>query len=189
MMKQYLMVREGDDFVAGTAFLDNPDHGPIKPQQPAQAGFYYVPYDGEFTRQGRDHCTATWDGRDVVWEVDLGKLKEARNAQINAWKLEANSSYFEFKGKKFAYREADRIEIQAINNVVLLTGAMPSNPDWPAAWKADDNTWLPLPDVAAWTEFNLAIAVRGTTHFKYAQQLKLQLSNATSPEEVEAVRW
>lgn len=189
MMKQFLMVREDDDFVAGTALLDDPDHGPVKPQQPAQAGFYYVPFDGAFSREGRDHCTAKWDGSEIVWEVDLDKLRTSRNELINSWKLEANSSYFEFKGKRFAYKEADRIEIQAINNVVLLTGAMPSNPDWPAAWKAVDNTWLPLPNVAAWVEFNLAIADRGTTHFKHAQELKAKLGLAKTPEEVEAVNW
>ena len=188
-MKQFLIIRQGDGVVAGTALQDDPDTGPIKPQQPAQEGFDLVPFDGEFSRAGKDHCVATWDGSAVVWSADLELLRAARREQINAWWLEANGTYFEFRGARIAYGETDRVDIQGINNVVMLTGAMPANPDWPAAWKTLDNDWVPIPDVAAWVEFNIAIADRGTAHFKRAQLLKTQLEAATTAAEIEAITW
>lgn len=165
------------------------------------------PYEGNFMESGRGYLgipePINWGEQDTptkaLFVVDsalewietapLEDLRAAKNAAINTWKLEANNSYFDFGGKRIAYKDADRVEIQAINNVVLLTGAMPTHPDWPKAWKAIDNTWVPLPDVQAWTAFNLAIADRGTAHFKRAQELKAALALATTPADIDAITW
>lgn len=120
---------------------------------------------------------------------ELSSIKARKRAEINAWWLVANNGYFEFGGKRIAYTESDRVDIQGINNVVALTGAMPTNPDWPAAWKAIDNEWVPLPDIEAWIAFNVAIAERGTAHFKHAQELKAQLDLATTAAEIESITW
>lgn len=146
---------------------------PCFPRMAAPTTKLYV-INGELQKVGPDEVPA---------------LRAEKNAEINAWKLEANNTYFDFQGKQIAYRESDRVEIQAINNVVLLTGEMPTDPDWPAAWKTVDNTWLPLPDVETWKAFNLAIAARGTAHFKRAQELKSDLATATTPAEIDAIRW
>lgn len=127
----------------------------------------------------------------LVWMegATLEQLRIQRNAAINVWKLEANSSYFEFAGEQIAYRDSDRIEIQAVHNWVTLTGTMPAWPDWPAAWKAISNRWVPLPDVDTWTAFTLAIAERGTAHFKRAQILKARVTAAATAEELESITW
>lgn len=127
----------------------------------------------------------------LLWveTASLEALRDAKRLQINAWKLEANNTYFDFAGKRIAYLDADRIEIQGINNVVMLTGAMPAWADWPAAWKTMDNTWTPIPDVATWTAFNVAIGERGTAHFKRAQELKAALALATTPADIDAITW
>jgi len=129
------------------------------------------------------------DGLSWVETASIAFLRAARREQINTWWLDANNSYFEYRGARIAYSESDRVDIQGINNVVMLTNAMPTNPDWPAAWKTVDNGWVPIPDVAAWVEFNVAIADRGTAHFKKAQMLKAQLEAATTAAEIEAITW
>jgi len=124
------------------------------------------------------------------WEPPaLEQLRDEKTAAINAWKLEANSSYFEFRGERIAFKPSDQIEIQAVHNWITLTGRMPDWPDWPAAWKAISNRWVPLPDVDTWTAFTLAIAERGTAHFKRAQLLKAELAMAETPAEIESITW
>jgi len=134
-----------------------------------------------------------WMGFDADPEwaetAPIEQLRAERNAAINAWKLEANNTYFEFAGEQISYRDSDRIEIQAVHNWVTLTGSMPTWPDWPAAWKAISNRWVPLPDVSTWKAFTLAIAERGTAHFKRAQLLKAILAAAATPAEIEAITW
>ena len=135
-----------------------------------------------------------WNGGDMEWRetLTLDQLRAARNQAINAWKLEANDTYFEFAGEQIAYRASDRIEIQAVHNWVTLTGTMPSAPDWsdwPGAWKAISNRWVPLPDVETWKAFTLAIGLRGTAHFKRAQLLKATVAAAATPAEIEAITW
>ena len=130
------------------------------------------------------------DGRyEWVETAPIEQLRAERNAAINAWKLEANNTYFEFAGEQISFKDSDRIEIQAVHNWVTLTGSMPTWPDWPAAWKAISNRWVPLPDVDTWKAFTLAIAERGTAHFKRAQQLKAALTAAATPVEIEAIIW
>ena len=124
-----------------------------------------------------------------VETASIEELRAVRRQAINVWKLEANNTYFEFAGEQIAYRDSDRIEIQAVHNWVTLTGTMPTWPDWPAAWKAISNRWVPVPDVATWMAFTLAIAERGTAHFKRAQQLKAALATAATPAEIEAITW
>lgn len=192
MSRQYLVVQITDGRILGTLEGENPDEGPVRPQESPIAETILVRWDEVFTREGRrDTEQAYLVDEQVVWleTASIGDLREAKNEQINGWKLDANSSYFEFAGKKIAYKESDRVEIQAVQNVVVLTGAMPTHPDWPAAWKAIDNTWVPLPDVQAWIAFNLAIADRGTAHFKHAQSLKARLAAAKTPAEIEAITW
>jgi hypothetical protein len=48
---------------------------------------------------------------------------------------------------------------------------------------------VPLPDVDTWKAFTLAIAERGTAHFKHAQVLKQAVATAATPAEVEAITW
>jgi len=165
------------------------------------------PYQGNFMEAGRSYIGVPepidWGAQPTAtselyvvegalqWIETAGieQLRAAKNTAINAWKLEANSTYFDFADEQIAYRDSDRIEIQAVHNWVTLTGTMPTWPDWPGAWKAISNRWVPLPDVATWEAFTLAIAERGTAHFKRAQQLKQALAVATTPAEIEAITW
>jgi len=160
---------------------------------PFDQAFDYLALPGPFDWSGQGSPTQELfvvDGHlEWVETAPLEQLRTDRSRAINAWKLEANNTYFEFAGEQISFKDSDRIEIQAVHNWVTLTNTMPTWADWPGAWKAISNRWVPLPDVDTWKAFTLAIAERGTAHFKRAQQLKATLAVAATPEEIAAITW
>lgn len=138
---------------------------------------------------------ARWKGD--AWEVldaypaapapDVEPLKAAKNAEINAARLAANQGTFHHLGKPVACDPLSRSDIDGVNGFVALTGSLP--PGWPGAWKAADNSLLPIPDVAAWTAFYGAMVAAGNANFGKAQQLKAALEAASTVAEVAAVVW
>lgn len=74
-----------------------------------------------------------------------------------------------------------------MNGYVALYGALP--PGFPGAWKAVDNTYLPIANVDAWKVFYTAMVAQGAANFAHAQELKAQLAAATTPEAVAAIVW
>lgn len=119
--------------------------------------------------------------------VDLGPLKLAKNADINAARLQANRGTFEHGGKVFTCDELSRSDIDGVNGFVSLTQSLP--PGWPGGWKAVDNTYLAIANVPAWIAFYAAMVATGNAHFAKAQTLKAQLAAATTPEEIGAIQW
>jgi len=115
----------------------------------------------------------------------LADLKAAKNAAINSARLRANQSHFMFAGKQIAVDPLSRSDIDAMHGTVLMLQAMPAG--WPGAWKAMDNTFVAIPDVATWGAFYGAMVAQGMQNFAHSQALKAQLDAATTPAEVEAV--
>ena len=124
------------------------------------------------------------------WQLVDGALSTAKankNAEINAARLSANQSYFEFAGKQITADPLSRGDIDAVNGYVSLTGQMP--PNWIGAWKTADNSWIPVADVATWTAFYSAMLNQGSVNFAKAQALKAAVIAAQSIAEVEAITW
>lgn len=117
----------------------------------------------------------------------LEELKAAKNIEINAARFSANQGTFTHGGKTFACDLLSRGDIDGVNGEVALTGALPAN--FPGAWKAVDNTYFMIPDVATWTQFYQSMVATGTANFLHAQQLKAQLAAATTAEDVAAIVW
>lgn len=115
----------------------------------------------------------------------LEVVKAAKNAAINAARLRANQSHFTFAGRQIAADPLSRSDIDATHGTVLMLQALP--PGWPGAWKAMDNTFVTIPDVATWGAFYGAMVAAGMQNFAHSQALKAQLEAATTHEEVEAV--
>jgi hypothetical protein len=188
MAKQFARVHKETGNVTGF-FMQ------VSEPEPAE-GYFFAVMNPPFTmaenpRPGPTCVLRYRGGSALVWEDEatLEQRRLAQRAKINSDWESANNTYFEFKGKRVAYKDSDRIDIQGVNNIVMLTGEMPVNPDWPAAWKTLDDSWVPIPDVETWIEFNVAIGDRGTAHFKHAQILKNQLEAATTAAEIEAITW
>lgn len=119
--------------------------------------------------------------------VMLEELKAAKNAEINQSRATANTGTFIHFGRTFSCDQLSRGDIDGVNGEVALTGALPA--DFPGAWKAVDNSYFMIPDVATWTQFYQSMVAAGTANFLHAQQLKTQLAAATTAEEVAAIVW
>lgn len=130
------------------------------------------------------------DGRPVLADPPaptLDDLKAGKNSEINAARLAANRSTFTHAGKSFACDELSRGDIDGANGYVTLYGTMP--PGWPGGWKAVDNTYHPIADVAEWKAFYTSMFSSGNANFAHAQTLKTQLASATTEAQVAAIVW
>jgi hypothetical protein len=119
--------------------------------------------------------------------LEVDQLKAAKNAEINVERAAANTSSFDHGGKTFSCDQLSRSDIDGVNGYVALYGALP--PGFPGAWKAVDNTYLPIADVDAWKVFYTAMVAKGAANFAHAQELKAHLAAATTPEAVAAIIW
>lgn len=128
-----------------------------------------------------------WPSQQWLDTRSLDALKEDRRQAINqAWDA-ANVGSFTFAGKQIACDKSSRSDIDGVNAEVALTGAMPSA--FPGAWKALDNTWVPVSDVATWTLLIQAMVAQGHANFARAQARKAEIDAATTPEALEAIVW
>ncbi|WP_413672255.1 DUF4376 domain-containing protein [Massilia cellulosiltytica] len=119
--------------------------------------------------------------------VDLVEMKAAKNAAINAWRATANQTTFPHAGKLIACDALSRSDIDGVANNIALFGVFPDG--FPGAWKAVDNTMIPLADVDAFRSMYASMTAQGTENFNHAQALKAQLAAASTPEEVAAIEW
>lgn len=132
-----------------------------------------------------------WDGESLtpppVPKVPLDDLKAAKTAEINAARLAANLSTFTHTGKQIACDQLSRSDIDGTNGFVALYGALP--PGWPGGWKAVDNSYVLIADVAAWKGFYASMFAAGNANFARAQALKALLAAAATAEDVAAIQW
>jgi hypothetical protein len=118
---------------------------------------------------------------------NIPALKGAKNAEINEARASANQTSFPFFGKQIACDALSRSDIDAVANSVSLGGNFPEG--FPMAWKAVDNTYISIPDVAAFTEMYAAMVAQGTANFNKSQTLKAALAAATTKEAIAAIVW
>lgn len=129
-----------------------------------------------------------WDGTTFIRpQSDISALKAEKNEEINAARLAANRSTFSFAGKLIACDELSRSDIDGVNGYVAITGELP--PNWPGAWKAVDNTYVPISTVVVWRSFYSAMVAAGNAHFAKSQALKEALAAATTEAQIRAISW
>lgn len=129
----------------------------------------------------------TQSEKDAAIQAHVASMKAAKNAEINAARLVANTSAFTHAGKSFACDALSRSDIDGTNGFIALYGVMP--PGWPGGWKAVDNTYLPISTVEEWKAFYTSMFAAGAAHFAKAQLLKSQLEQATTTAEINAINW
>lgn len=177
---KYAMLR-GENIVA---IYENPS-----PEDVSALGLVGLAHQGQIPPQPSQSHVLRVSGGTLAW-VDgrtLAQVKAQKNAEINTARLAANRTTFTFGGKAIACDELSRGDIDGVNGIVTLTGALP--PGWPGGWKAVDNSVVLIPDVLTWTLFYGAMVAQGTANFNHAQALKATLAAATTIAEVEAIQW
>ncbi|MFZ2306846.1 MAG: DUF4376 domain-containing protein [Rhodoferax sp.] len=117
----------------------------------------------------------------------LASAKAAKNLMINRWRMDANQTSFAHAGKTIACDPLSRSDIDAVAGSISLTGELPAG--FPGAWKAVDNSYLMLPDVAAFKAMYASMTLQGTSNFSHSQTLKAALAAATTVEQVNAITW
>jgi hypothetical protein len=123
----------------------------------------------------------------VINDASIEFARLRKNAEINAARLQANRSGFEFQGKVIASDELSRSDIDAVQAIVARSNTLPAG--WPGAWKAVDTTFVPIADLETWDAFYTAMYQAGLSNFSRAQSLKALIEAATTPQEVEAINW
>lgn len=141
--------------------------------------------------------TESWEIRDASAEelVEMNEqaayaLEDARRAcaaNINIWRAGANSTLFTHAGKHVACDSLSRSDLDGVANHIALSGALPDG--FPGAWKAIDNTLIPLPDTDAFRAMYASMTAQGTANFNHSQDLKARLAAATTSEEIAAIVW
>lgn len=119
--------------------------------------------------------------------AQLAQAKIDKNAQINGWRAAANKTFFTYSGKQIACDDLSRGDIDAVAGSIALTGAFPVG--FPNAWKAMDNTYVSIPDVATFKAMYAAMTLQGTQNFGHSQTLKAALAAATTVEQINAIVW
>lgn len=124
-----------------------------------------------------------------AWEDPrtLQELKDAASRSVNAARVQANFSTFTYAGKTFACDAASRADIDTVNGYVTLFAALP--PGFSGAWKAVDNSDVPIPTVAVWKLFYAALVVQGMDNFAKAQAFKDKIGKAVTPQEADGTGW
>ena len=152
--------------------------------------FYYVDLKGEVapSNHGPSHeHTFDWDVFEWRDKRTLSDMKIERSEIINQARAKANQSSFTYNGKQIAADRLSRSDIDAVLGAVTLNNEMPAG--WLGGWKAMDNTYVSIPDVATWKVFYTAMVSQGTANFNHSQRLKARLEAATTNAEVEAIVW
>lgn len=138
-----------------------------------------------FTVVGANGVVEEWDG--AVSAPDLTNAKAAKNLLINDWRGQANRTYFTHSGKQIACDVLSRSDIDAVAGHIALLGTFPTG--FPGAWKALDNTYLVLPDVAAFKSMYASMTLQGTINFGKSQALKTSLAEATTLQQINMLAW
>lgn len=128
-----------------------------------------------------------WDTKQWVDPRTMEDLRTACRNRINVARLNANQSGFMHEGKLFATDPLSRSDIDGINGYVTLWGSLPET--WAGAWKAEDNTYLPISNLDEWKAFYASMVAAGNMNFAISEQLKAALALADTPVEIEVIVW
>lgn len=129
-----------------------------------------------------DYSTKAW-----VDPRTLSVAQFEKRAEINASGLIANQGTFNFRQKLFQCDALGRSNIDGMNGIITLLNALPAN--WLGQWKASDDTFLPIPDIATWVLFYGAMVAQGQANFVHSQALKSKIALATTNQQLDEISW
>jgi hypothetical protein len=119
--------------------------------------------------------------------LTLAQLKEAKKAEITEARAKASQGEFTYEGKLISCDSLSRSDIDGTNGYVVSHNEFPGG--WPGAWKAVDNSYVPITNVEAWKAFYSAMVTQGVANFIKSQTLKAQVDACTTKAQVSAINW
>lgn len=138
-------------------------------------------------RPSQPSARHSWVNGEWVTDWTIERARDKKNSDINHWREEANET-FEYGGKQFSSDSLSWKDIAGAHGWIVATGALP--PGWPGAWKAVDNSFLPITNTTEWMAFYGAAVARGSANFMRSQALKAYMNDpARTIEEVDAITW
>lgn len=114
------------------------------------------------------------------WTVET--IAARKNDEINKARAAANTSTFPWQDKMIACDALSRSDIDGIANYIALFGELPSN--FPGAWKATDNTFIPITTAEAFKDMFNAMVAQGAANFIKSETLKGQMAAIVASEEL-----
>jgi hypothetical protein len=119
--------------------------------------------------------------------LTLTQLKEAKKAEITEARAKASQGEFTYEGKLISCDSLSRSDIDGTNGYVVSHNEFPGG--WPGAWKAVDNSYVPITNVEDWKTFYSAMVTQGVANFIKSQTLKAQVDACTTKAQVQAINW
>ncbi len=141
-------------------------------------------------RDAKGNWVQRWRVEGLTSEQLAERLVDAKfnkNTEINQAWLRANKTSFPFQGKQIECDDLGRSNIDGVAGNIALNGSFP--PDFPLAWKAMDNSYVPIPDVATFKQMYTAMTQQGVVNFNKAQKLKKMNADAVTIDEVATIKW
>jgi Domain of unknown function (DUF4376) len=121
----------------------------------------------------------------------LAQAKLSKNADIDKWREQANSTSFVHDNLIIACDPLSRSDIDGTAGHIALFGSFP--PNFPGAWKgktAEGATgYVMLPTIEAFKALYSSMTAQGSANFNHSQQLKQSLASATTVTQVNAITW
>ena len=185
-MIDYIGEFDMDDWVECIHAVETP---PLQVVRPMESN-YLQPVAGPVTTpQPSPTCRLRLVNDEIKWveTLPLVELKAAKVAELIRERIHADLTYFEFAGKRISVNDAAFKQIASTSMMVSLTGGF--HPYFPHAWKAIDESIVPIPDVATWIAFVTALNGAGLYNFGKQSQLEAVVAAATTVDQVHAVRW
>jgi len=193
MDKQFLMVRSSDSVILGASWQPDSDAGPTIPAAGAPDGVELVAFAGEFSRAGREQHTATWDGTQITWRIDMDALRALRIEQMStACEQQIVAGFMcSALGERHLYPAKTKDQINLLGSIADASMAG-SDPDWRTqfwcadaggAWEFRDHTVEQIQLVGK-TGKRAILEAMGKNEL-----LRRQIGAATTAAEIEAITW
>ena len=130
-----------------------------------------------------------WQGGSFVWKetATLDEIKAAKSAEITRDRIATDSDRFVYQGLSIRTADKDIFDLLIADARISKGQGMP--PNWPGGWKAIENSYVLINTVDEWNAFFIAMYDAGISNFNRSQQLKAQVSAATTAAEVTAIQW
>lgn len=190
-MTQFLAIDSEDRIAFACGQPDAPDLvGPAAPTPPDADGYRFIPWQDPVALSAAPTPTSELrcvdDAPQWVETAPLAAIKERKRAEITAARLTADADHFTYQGVKIRTADKDMTDLLVADARISKGQGMP--PNWPGGWIGVDGI-VQISTKEEWDPFFVAMYDAGISNFMYSQQLKAEIEDAATTEQVLAISW